>query len=281
MARWLVLVLWGSTMTLTGCRQPQVIEIASAGSPTVHYLPDYEALVDSTTGFATTNHLVVFNPGDQRATIRITIFFEDRDPAPFTLTVPAATSIESNASQWPVPANERFALMLESDQPVIAQATIGWTNTLNDYRLNARPPGGGQARETALSYLAHRARATRWMIADGLVLQTADLFIRESEWAVILNPSSDTARIVIAAGLGRWRQVRQTMVPPRRVRAIAMDSLVAHNTHYGAEVRSNVPIVVNWRRTVQWPDRPDLMAFWSVPMVGWNNVGSAVMPIPR
>ena len=119
------------------------------------------------------------------------------------------------------------------------------------------------------------------MIADGLVLQTADLFIRESEWAVILNPSSDTARIVIAAGLGRWRQVRQTMVPPRRVRAIAMDSLVAHNTHYGAEVRSNVPIVVNWRRTVQWPDRPDLMAFWSVPMVGWNNVGSAVMPIPR
>jgi hypothetical protein len=29
-------------------------------------------------------------------------------------------------------------------------------------------------------------------------------------------------------------------------------------------------VVVNWRRIVQWPDRPDLMAFWSAPMVGFD-----------
>ncbi len=261
-------VFTGTALCLFACQEPQALVVVPSGQLMTHFLPDYEYLVDSTTGFATSNHLVVFNPGAQTATVTATVLFEDRDPAAFTLSVPPMTSTETNQSRWPVQPNTRFGVVLESDAPVIAQATIGWTNTLNDYRPTARAADGGPPRETALSYIAHDAPATRWLVADGIVIASPTLFIRESEWAVLLNPGDDTAHVNVSVAVGTMQRVAQVAVPPRRVRSIRMDELVPRNTHYGAVISSDAPIVANWRRTVQWPDRPDLMAFWSVPMVG-------------
>jgi hypothetical protein len=253
------------------CERRQVLEIVAAAPLTTHYLPDFETVRDSLHGFATSNHLLVFNPGTRPATAVVTILFEDREPTAFSLSIPKQAVLETNAGQWPVKANERFALVVESDEPVVAQATIGWTNTLNDYRPTARAKDGGGPRETALSYVSHHALATHAMIADGIVLESPRLFIRESEWAVIANPSADTAHVTISAGLSLLRRVHTLAVPPRRVRAILMDSVVPANTHYGAVIESDVAIASNWRRTVRWLDRPDLMAFWSVPLVGLKS----------
>jgi hypothetical protein len=273
-----ILVLAGVAMGAWGCETPQHIEVASSSALTTHFLPDYEYVVDSVRGFATSNHLLVFNPGAEAATLTVTVYFEDREPAAFTMSVPVESSAESHESQWPVSPNTRFAMMVESDKPVVAQATIGWTNTLNDYRPTARSRDGGTPRETALSYIAHRTLATHWLLADGIVIQSPTAFIRESEWAIVLNPGTDTAHVRVAAGLGGLRVLHHESIPPRRLRWIAMDSLVPHDTNYGAVLLSDRPVVANWRRIVQWADKRELMAFWSAPMVGMNSPVPSVTP---
>ncbi len=257
------------------CARSETLTVAPEGGLRLHYLPDFEYVVDSAAGYATSNHLVIFNPGKRDANVTVRVLFEDRNPASFPLQVAAMSSRESNQSKWPVPPNTRFGLIVESDEAVVVQATIGWTNTLNDYSDTARTIDGSRARETALSYLAHRQLATRWVSADGIVLQLPRLFIRESEWAVILNPQSDTAHVTLTAGLGELRVVGSVDVPPSRIRVLAMDSLVPQNTHYGPLLSSDIPVTANWRRTVYWSEPTNLMAFWSLPMTGLDDASAA------
>jgi hypothetical protein len=264
----------GAALAIAACDGADAVTIAPRGALTTQYLPDYEYRSDSAQGFATSNHLVVFNPGARDASVSIRILFEDQPPKTVPLRVPAMSSVETNQAKWPVVPNSRFGIVLTSDEPVIAQATIGWTNTFNDYSDTARARDGGKARETALSYLAHQSTATRWMLADGLVINSETLFIKESEYALLLNPSADTAHVVVRMASGGMREIHQLDVPPDRVRAVTMDSLVPANQHYGAVIESSRPIVANWRRTVQWRDQAAMMAFWSVPMVGLNAVAT-------
>jgi hypothetical protein len=248
-----------------------------------HYLIDYEYLVDAEHGFATMGHLLIYNPGERDADVTVTVYQEDQEPGQLHLRAAAQASTESNYTAWPVTPNHRCALKVESSEPVVCQATVGWTNTGNDYRPQAATTSPHGVRETAKSYTSIPALARTWYLADGIILNNPDqLWIRESEWAVLLNPGAHPAQVTLTlhdAGAARRHTVE---VPPRRVRAVFMDPIAPSNRHYGVTFTSDQPVAAQWLRAVNWYNSKELMAFWSVPCVPQvtpaNNTGPPSAP---
>jgi hypothetical protein len=231
------------------------------------YLIDHWYLHDEATGFATMGHLLAFNPGSNDVELTITLYYEEREPETFSLAAPAGKSTESNYAGWPIRPNTRFAMMVESSEPVILQATVGWNNAGNDYSTAARVGEGDRVRECVTSYMAIGTLATDWYLPDGIVIDRPQtLWIRESEWAILLNPGDAPARVTMA--LHYDALVTHTVeVPPRRLLCTHMDEIARRNVHYGVHFSSDQPIAAQWLRTVNWNDYPELMSFWSVPCV--------------
>lgn len=254
---------------LAGCTRYENLTVAPPGSLRTHYLVDFVYVADATTHAATTGHLVVFNPSSRAATLDVTVFFEDREPARFALEAAAGMSTESSYPSWPVRPGDRFALAITSSEPVVAQATLGWNNVGSDDAPTARAADGGRPREAATSYLAIPALASRWYLADGIVLdKPSALWIRETEDAVLLNPGDAPAHAEVGLFFRFFTRSVTVEVPPRRVRAVRVDDLVPlRNKHYGVRVASDAPIAAQWRRTVQWYDSPEVMSFWSLPLL--------------
>jgi hypothetical protein len=153
---------------------------------------------------------------------------------------------------------------------VICQATIGWSNTLGDYGIQATTHSRDGVREAAKSYTAIQSLARHWYYADGIVINGGPnpaTWVSESEWAIMLNPGDQPATVKLGLYYDGKSEDRDETVAPRRVRRIFMDSVATKNAHYGASFASDQPVAVQWLRTVNWYDRPDLMAFWSVPAV--------------
>jgi hypothetical protein len=70
----------------------------------------------------------ILNAGDGDAHIRITLYFEDREPVgPYEVTVPARRTLHLRFNELdvplPVPLATPFASILESDVPVVVQHT--------------------------------------------------------------------------------------------------------------------------------------------------------------
>jgi hypothetical protein len=87
----------------------------------------------------------ILNLGDQEANVRITVFFEDRDPVgPYELRVPPRrmTHLRFNSLEDPeaIPRDTDYASLIESDVPIVVQHT----------RLDSR-----QAENALLSTIAH------------------------------------------------------------------------------------------------------------------------------
>jgi hypothetical protein len=77
----------------------------------------------------------ILNTGDQDATVTITLFFADREPAgPYRVTVPARRTLHLQFNQLrdpePVPLDTDYASLFESNVPIIVQHT----------RLDSRDP---------------------------------------------------------------------------------------------------------------------------------------------
>jgi len=229
------------------------------------YLVDFEYLAESDTLFATMGHMLAFNPGPRDAELTVTVFYEDRDCTTFTLQAPAGKSTESNYTKWPIQPGVRFALQVESTEPIVCQATVGWTNTNNDYNPTAFTKSPHGVRECAKSYMAIEQLGRDWYLADGVVIDRPQhVWIRESEWALLLNPGAAPVHVTMALHAAT-RSEHQVEVPARRLKTVFMDEIVERNVHYGVHFTADQPIAAQWLRTVNWYDRPDLMAFWSVP----------------
>lgn len=249
-------------------RMPGVpLRVLPSGELRTHFLLDYEYFLDEASGEATMGHLVVLNPGNVDAELEITVYFEDREPASFTVTAPAQASTESNYTRWPVEADRRFALKVESTVPVFCQATIGWNNTSNDYDLGATTPSSNRPREAAKSYLSIPSLADRWYLPDGYIIDKPGLtWVSESEWLILLNPHAEDLTVTLTTYSHGNDVDRRLDIPAQRVRWIAMDERAPHNRHYGARVASPREIAAQWVRTVHWNDSSELMTSWSVPL---------------
>jgi len=232
-----------------------------------YYLLDHDYSIDEKGG--TMGHLLAFNPGSEDASLAVTVFYPDREPTRFTLRAPAGQSSESNYANWPIEPRGPFALMVESDKPLVCQSTVGWNNQFNDYS----PKPGGQyvngVRECAKSYMAISALAKDWYLADGIVIDMPDkIWVRESEWAVLLNPGDEEAVVTASLYYSTGLEERSVKVAPRRLLRLYMDEIARRNAHYGARFVSDRPIAAQWLRAVYWSDRPDLlMTYWTVPCV--------------
>ena len=230
------------------------------------YLLDFDDVVDPGRGTSTMGHLLLFNPGPRPVAATVTVYFEDREPAELRLEVPAFATQESNFTGWPVAPGQRFSLAVASRERLVAQATVGWTNTLGDYSPTAATRSARGRRETAKSFMAIPRLTTDCAIADGLVLDApGGLWIKESEWAVILNPGDRPAEVTLRQHYDGAIRERAYVVPPRRRLTVFMDPLVEPNRHYGLRLTSSRPVAAQWLRQVAWTDSDEVMAFWSVP----------------
>jgi hypothetical protein len=271
---------FGMLLGLLACDDPRPHTGSLPGAFREHYLIDYENTDDSTTLSSTIGHLVVFNPGPRDAELIATLYFENAEPTRFALVAPAGRSTESNSHAWPIRGGGRFALRIESTQPVVCQATIGWTNTAGRYEWGARAGSPSGPREAAKSYNSIPGLSRGWVYADGIVIRDVDdgviashgdsihrSWIRESEWAVLLNPGDAPATAVMTLHYAPGQRRRVIALPPRRVVRVLMDSVAPPNSHYGVTVRSDRKIAMQWLREVNWQSSADPMAFWSVPAV--------------
>jgi hypothetical protein len=232
-----------------------------------HYLIDHEYIDDAERLYGQFGHLLAFNPGPRDAQLKITVYCEDREPAAFDFVAPAGKSAETNYAKWPVSPGQRFALRVESTEPIVCQSTNGWNVTRNDYSPGAKTRSPLGVRETAKSYMSVTQLAKDWYVADGIVIDMPDrMYVRESEWAVFLNPGEESAKVTLALHYDDV-DLHVVEVPARRVKAVYMDDIARRNSHYGVHFISDQPIAVQWLRAVLWNGSDEVMAFWSVPCV--------------
>ena len=232
-----------------------------------YYLIDHNYVVDQQNLFGEFGHLLAFNPGLRDADLKVTVYYEDREPEVFALQAPAGQSSESNYGNWPVAPGSRFAIRVESSEPIVCQSTVGWNNTMNDYAPGARTRSAHGVRECAKSYMAIARLASDWYLPDGIVIDMADrIYVRESEWAAILNPGDEDAQVTLALHYAEVSE-HQVQVPARRLKVVYMDDIVQRNVHYGVHLSSDRPVAMQWLRAVMWYDRSELMCYWSVPCV--------------
>lgn len=87
----------------------------------------------------------MLNTGHADATVTLTLYFEDREPAgPYTVTVPAQRTVHLRFNDLkepaPVPRGVGFATVIDSDHPLVVQHT----------RLDSR-----QAANSIMTTIAH------------------------------------------------------------------------------------------------------------------------------
>jgi hypothetical protein len=89
----------------------------------------------------------ILNAGTLPANVRLTVFFEDRDPVEYSLTVaPRRTlhqRLEDLTEPEPIPSGLGYSYMVDADVPIVVQHT----------RLDSR-----QAANTVISTIAYPAR---------------------------------------------------------------------------------------------------------------------------
>jgi hypothetical protein len=89
----------------------------------------------------------ILNAGSDAASVRLTVFFEDRDPVEYALTVPARRTLHQRLGDLsdpePIPAGLRYSSVVDADVPVVVQHT----------RLDSR-----QAANALLSTIAYPVR---------------------------------------------------------------------------------------------------------------------------
>ncbi len=234
------------------------------------YLIDHTYTVDEETFFSTGGHLLAFNPGPRDAELRVTVYYEAgcaREPDTISFIAPAGQTFDSNYRFWPIlKPDVRFAFKVESEESLICQVTAGWNNTKSYFAPDAPTPSPYGVRECARSYTAITRLSTDWYVADGIVIDDpATIWVRESEWAIMLNPGDEDAHVTLRLHYEGELAEHGVVVPARRVLRFYMDDIVRRNVHYGIHFRSDRPIAAQWLRTVNWYDRTELMTFWSVP----------------
>jgi hypothetical protein len=234
-----------------------------------HYLLDHDYVYDEESGHASMGHLLIFNLNPQDAQVTATVYFEDREPESFELVAHAGMSTETNYEKWPVQRNSRFALQIESDIPVVCQSTNGWNNSLNDYSTSAQTRSPHGVRECAKSYMSIHRLDQDWYVADCLIIDNLEqIWVRESEWALLLNPGDKDARVMMTLYYAADdKQEIQVELPARRLCSLYMDQRARRNVHYGVHFHSDQPIAAQWLRTVKWSEESELMAYWSVPCI--------------
>ncbi len=287
---WLILGIFATG----GCGEAPGFRVLAPDSLRTHYLIDYEDSNDSATGYANISHLMVFNPGAREAELTVTAYYEDHEPDRFQLRAAPGTTTETISPDMPIRHGGKFALRVESSEPVVCQAGLGWTNTRGHFGWRSRTRSGDRVREAAKSYTALRRLSRHWLYADAIVMNDGvrhtvnrllpgddsphTLWIRESEFALLLNPGDDSATVTLTLHYGPTVRSQVLTIPPRRLKMHFMDPVAVPNEHYGVSVSSTTEVAFQWLRLMRWHESEEPMTFWSVPGVPVEEVEPGAIP---
>lgn len=188
-------------------------------------------------------YILFMNPTQCDAEIKITFYFEDRDPV-FDFTSLKAERVAQHPlhvkSKKVLPWNVRYGCKVESSQPIICQWTHGQWKPNDDVT---------EAMASTMMYPGPLGeKETRWAYADGIRCYREDHLLEESEWVCILNPGDSPAHITLKAfhsvdkEPSKWEEV----VDAQRIKWIKLEDQpwVVPYELYGLMLDSDQPIIV-------------------------------------
>ncbi len=248
------------------CTRFDTLELSPTGALRTHYILDFAFLMDDVELTGEGGELVIFDPSPGEANVEITAYFADKEPQTARVKTRPGASTAWNSAELPVERGDRFAMKIESSEPVFVQATIAWNNTAHSFLRTADTKSQYLQREAATSYKSITTLARRWYVADGMIVNSPErLWLQESEHAIILNPGDEPAEVDLNLFYSPFTRPKSVSIPARRVVSVFMDEFAIHNHHYGISFDSNVPVAVQWRRTLGWYDTWEMMSLWSLP----------------
>jgi hypothetical protein len=212
--------------------------------------------------------LAVLNPGDGPAAVTLTAYFAEAPPATYRIEAKAgrSTLLELHRLEPALPRNEPFGLRVDSDRPVVAQATQ------YEFRAFERLP---EAAGSQLLYPGPLSDEREWYFADGYTSDgTGQRMWFEHERLYVLNPGPDEARIDLTLYSEREASLLQYPVAPERLHVLAFDDQpgfrwrrdadgLRSSVFFSLRLRSTVPVVVQKTRRDYVRFDPTVQGMWT------------------
>lgn len=223
----------------------------------VHYFADGYAVSDPLNKHRQANWVCMFNPHPQTAKLTFTFYYEDSAPTQMEYDVPAETARSINLYECKeVRHNQRFGTKIESSVPLVIQVSTGYFG-----------PGDKKDWYTRAmhSVICNTAISTINYYADGFVIDKEEMRLKEPEWAFLLNPNPERARVLFYAYYSHGeKKIYALEIPPQRLFPLHMDPLVIKNKLFGAKFVSSVPLCIQQTRLVEEKGKQIIRAAHSV-----------------
>lgn len=183
-------------------------------------------------------YLLLSNPGAAAATVTVDFLRESGDKVTRTVTVPATSRYTIYAGSEPELVEQAFAIVVSSDEPVIAERAMYWSNGDTHW------VGGHES--AGVSELA-----TEWFHAEGA---TGPYF---ETYLLVGNPNPDAAVVTVTYLLPSGAAIKRTYDVAghaRRTINVEYEDPMLADTAVSMTVRSTRPVVSE--RAMYWPGSP-------------------------
>jgi hypothetical protein len=201
--------------------------------------------------------IVLFNPTSREAKLRFTFYYTDGEPTARDFAVPPRMGMSAHLLEWKeIKVDARFGARIESSEPIVAQLTTAY------YGAEDRDDMYTRAMHSVIC--ADRLSTVNYY-ADAFVIDRPNQRLKEPEWAFLLNPNDQPAKVRLHAFRSDGeKRTYDFSVGARRVLPVFMDETVEKNVLFGATWVSSVPIAIQQTRLVDEMDRKTIRACFSV-----------------
>ena len=223
----------------------------------VHYFCDGYLLSDPNSHNQQASWVCMFNPTQRTAKLKFTFYYEDSDPTFFDYEIPPEINqtIPLRTCKQIIP-NRRFGAKVESSEPIILQVTTAY------YGKDDKEDSYTRAMH---SVICNDTLSRINYYADGLVIDRKGTRLKEPEWAFLLNPNNETAKVLFQAYYADGiKKTYALNIEPRRLFPLNMDNLVVKNKSFGAKYISNIPIAIQQTRWIEEEDRRTIRSAYSI-----------------
>ena len=223
----------------------------------IHYFGDGYSLSDEKNPNRQATWVCIFNPGKKLSKMKFTFYYEDCEPTVMFYEMPAEMGRSIALYECKeVYHNKRFGAKIECSEPLVIQITTGYYGVEDKADWYTRAMHSVICSDT-LSKINY--------YSDAFVIDKEEMRLKEPEWAFLLNPGEETAKVVLYAYYNDGqKETYNFTIPPQRLLPVFMDKLIVINKLFGAKYISNVPIAIQETRLIEEEDRKTIRACFSV-----------------